>query len=302
MNALVAFEAVARLGSFLRAAEDLNVTPGAVSRQVKNLEQFLGTELFVRLHRRIALTPAGQSYHATVSKSFGAIRAQTDELLARNVDHPLRIVCPASFLRHWLLPRLVQFNDAYPRIGVTFASGHSWDPSPEGTDLRIMLGPASEANLVSSRLVDAGFVPVCTPQYLGQHPPLACVQDLTRHTLLHSALRIGDWERWLGEMAVPILSGARVISLRGDGLAHAAALEGVGIALGRICFVAPDLLSGRLVLPLPILPQPPDAYYLVWHRSAAGHIGLLRFRAWIDSQARASVVELKRALREMGLA
>jgi LysR family glycine cleavage system transcriptional activator len=286
MNALVAFEAAGRFGSFLKAAEELRVTPGAVSRQIQKLESFLSVALFVRSHRQVELTNAGLQYWTVVSRSLATIRSHTDAIRKGGEAAPLRIVCSSSFLRHWLLPRLVRFNEAWPSIDVTFSTGHSWQPTPDGTDVRIMLGVPPGSRLTTQRLIGAGYVVVCAPQYLKLHGPLAKIEDLAAHTLLHSEQRVDEWERWLGDRASAILKRARIISLRGDGLSYAAALEGIGVALGRICFVAPELMAGRLVQPLALPPTPDDAYHLVSMNGSNRTAGLKEFRTWIAREAR----------------
>lgn len=245
MTSLPVFEAVGRHASIAKAADELCLTPGAVSRQVQNLEAFLGCELFERMHRRIALTPAGEVYWAKVHSSLGEIRAVTSDLSISIEQRPLVIGSPRVFLQKCIMPALRSLYAHHPDIGVRFVTGNQ---DTEGLDGMIYVGkPTSRTGFVCEVLADADLMPICSPAYLRRAPPLETPDDLERHVLLRSAEFTRNWEVWLGSRAPRIFANTRFIDLESSGLELTAAIEGLGIAIVREKLVGPELADGQLV-------------------------------------------------------
>lgn len=244
MTSLPVFEAVGRHLSVAKAADELHLTPGAVSRQVQNLESFLGLRLFERAHRRIAFTAAGEVYWAKVHAMLNEIREVTNDLSASADHRPLVIECPRMFLQKCIMPALGTLYARHPDMVVKFVTGGQ---DVEGLDGAIYVGGAARKGFVSEVLADGDLSPVCSPAYLRNAPPLDTPDDLERHTLLRSAEFTRNWERWLGPRTERIFSRARFIDFESSGLELTAALEGLGIAIVRLRLMREELAEGRLV-------------------------------------------------------
>ena len=209
LNALRAFEAAGRLSSFTLAAEELHVTPGAVSRQIKLLEETLGIPLFIRNNREVRLTPESALYLTTLTESFRRMDAATGSLRDARRDRPLRIMCSGNVATRWLFPHLRQFHTRYPNRQVlltTSLTTASVAFDSDMTDILIRLGQAPwPADIVAHRLFDSDLIPICSPALLRADPPLRRAEDLKKHTLLYSELRPDGWQRWLKMTGLPPL-------------------------------------------------------------------------------------------------
>lgn len=245
MSSLPVFEAVGRHMSIARAADELCLTPGAVSRQVQNLEAFLGCDLFERMHRKITLTAAGEVYWAKIHASLGQIRAVTSDLSVGVDQKPLVIGSPRVFLQKCIMPALGTLYARHPDMVVKFVTGRQ---DAEGLDGLIYVGQAADRRgFFYETLADADLTPVCSPAYLQRAPPLDTPDDLERHVLLRSAEFTRNWERWLGPRAPRIFAHTRFIDLESSGLELTAAVEGLGIAIVRQKLVRQELADGQLV-------------------------------------------------------
>jgi LysR family glycine cleavage system transcriptional activator len=242
MTALPVFEAAGRHLSIARAADDLHLTPGAVSRQIQNLETFLGVRLFERAHRRIVFTDAGEAYWAKVHAALGEVRDATRTASADADRGPLIIAAPRMFLQKYVMPALGGLYASHPDMAVNFVA--SADGGPDGA---IAIGPKPRPGFVIDILADAHLSPVCSPAYLREAPPLNSPDDLERHTLLRSAEYVRNWERWLGDRAPRVFSVARCIDFESPGLELIGAAEGLGVAIVRLSLVRDEIASGRLV-------------------------------------------------------
>jgi len=244
MTSLPVFEAVGRHLSVAKAADELHLTPGAVSRQVHNLEAFLGLRLFDRAHRRIAFTSAGEVYWAKVHAMLNEIREVTNDLSVSADHRPLVIGSPRMFLQKCIMPALGTLYARHPDMVVKFVTSGQ---DVEGLDGAIYVGAAARKGFVSEVLADADLSPVCSPAYLRRAPPLDTPDDLERHTLLRSAEFTRNWERWLGPRAERIFAHARFIDFESSGLELTGAMEGLGIAIVRLRLMREELADGRLV-------------------------------------------------------
>jgi len=287
LNAIRAFEAAARHLSITLAAEELSVTSGAVSRQIKGLEDALGLQLLRRGHRQIALTRQGSDYYRAVTRALETLREATRRLKRRGQRQPLKIRAYTTFAMRWLIPRLSGFHAAHPGIEVLLkASLDPVDFRKEDIDGAIRLGDGHWTGAHSYRLVDNILAPVASPVLLKAGARLRRPADLAQHTLLHSIARPDDWARWLEAAGAADKVDARAgMTYESSAMAYAAAVEGQGIAMAQLFLVEKDLADGRLALPFRKTVDMDDyTYYLLTpaHREETAH--MRSFRLWLLEQ------------------
>ena len=289
LNAVRAFEAVGRRGSVKQAAQELFVTPGAVSRQLTLLEEHLGTSLFERSHRRITLTHSGTLYLQSVSEALLRLSEATDEIKSTKGRNPLHIWCPMTFGLRWLVPRLPAFRSAQPDRDVVFTTTlGSIDFSTRTTDVAIRIGRGDWPGCVSHRLMGIELTPVCSPALLERLGPMTSPLDLKRATLLQSAARPKYWRLWLEAAGATEIDPDRGITFESVSLAYQMALNDAGVALGQLALVADDLQAGRLVTPFAQRTDSTDAFYLIYPNRLAKDSFVTLFRDWLLSEAAAA--------------
>ncbi|HEY4249769.1 MAG TPA: LysR substrate-binding domain-containing protein [Roseomonas sp.] len=289
LRGLRAFEAAGRRLSFTAAAEELGVTPGAISHQVRLLEEFLGARLFDRQHREVVLTPQGLAYLRSVGEAFRRIEDDTRILFAAKDPATLRVYASTNFALRWLVPRLPRFMASHPSIAVDIASPIGPPPAlqPRRFDLAITHGPAPLAKEAPARLFDGRMVAVCSPGFLAGRPPLTRPGQLDPERLIHSRQRKGDWRRWLRLAKEPGLDASRGIKFDDLNLGYIATLSGMGVMLIFANLVTEDLRAGRLVVLFDIaLTDEPD--WLVYATPAPERQrAALLFRDWLLAEAQA---------------
>ena len=292
LKALRVFEASARSLSFTKAAEELFVTQAAVSHQIKALEEFLGIKLFRRRNRALLLTEEGQSYFADIKDIFAALQDATDKLLSRSEKGALTISLPPSFAIQWLVPRLADFNRHEPDIDVRIKAVDRDEGSlVDDVDVAIYYGKGHWPDLRADKLYQEFLIPLCSPALLKESQPLAKLEDLQFHTLLHDSSR-KDWKQYLKENQVesvkvnqgPIFSHSTMVL-------QAAAL-GQGVALGNNVLAQPELDAGRLVAPFDKVLMTQQAFYLVCHDNQAEVGRIARFREWMLALAKKEQEEM----------
>jgi len=265
LNALRAFEAAARLGSFKDAAAELGVTHGAVSRHVRLLEDWLGPPaLFRRLNRRVALTPTGVALLTETGPALDRLSAATDRHQGRGGKPSpavLRVNALATFSLRWLLPRLGRFRRLHPEIEVRLAtSNEPVDALQETYDLIIRGGPDTFYGFTCRLFLTEHRLPVCSPALL-ERLPLRGVMDLRQHTFLHASTLPRIWSDWLAAAGAPGLEPAASLTLDHFYLTLQAALDGLGIAMGPTALMADDVAAGRLIVPFAGPTLPARAYH-----------------------------------------
>lgn len=286
LNALRCFEVVGRLGSITGAAAELNVTPAAVSRQIRLLEEHLGLRLFLRQHRRIVLTSTGAGYHADIARCFGGLLRATSELGERPRQRQFAIKAPHSVAMRWLLPRLSGFHRQHPDIDVKLHT--SVDPPDferEEVDAGICMGNGRWRGMLSYKLMVNELLPVCIPEKCAR---LRTPADLKREILLHTLARPDYWEIWLRAAGLTDIDVSRGLRYESSALAYEAALEGYGVAIAQKPLVQKELDEGRLVAPFDLsVDLGAQSYYLVLppedYRLPSPE--LTQFRAWAASCA-----------------
>jgi len=284
LNGLRAFEAAARHMSFTDAAEELSVTQAAISHQVRGLELRLGLKLFVRRNRSLLLSEAGQAYLPSVRSAFDQLNEATEKLLQKDRGGHLTVTTTASFAMKWLVPRLGGFQRANTEIDVRISTGTGLvDFSREDVDIGIRYGRGQWPNLMAERLVAEDVMPVCAPSLLKGPNGLKKPADLKRFTLLHIGNFPDDWQVWLTAAGVKGVDASRGVSFDFALAAYQAAMDGLGVALGRNPLVEPDLKAGRLVVPFEFKRSSDFAYYLVYPPEAIRRRKIKAFRDWVVS-------------------
>lgn len=280
LNALRAFEASARLSSMQRAAQELSVTPSAISQQVQNLEQWVGFPLLERRARQVQATAEGRAYLAAVSAAFDQIAAATEELSAGRVPRSICITCTPGFAVQWLVPRLQQFQDQHPDIDVRIdASTRLLDLRIEQVDLAVRHGNGRYPGLVSEKLLDDELVPAVSPRLISGKMRVRKPADLLRHRLLHIETR-DDWRLWFAAQGMEV-DWRRGPLLVDTAIGVQAAVAGKGIILVRRSLVGDELAAGRLVAPLPQGLSKGMAYHLVYLPENMAQPAVRAFRAWL---------------------
>src|SRR5690242_16580206 len=266
LNGLRAFEAAARHLSFTQAASELNVTQTAISHQIKRLEEELGVRLFIRQNRSLALTAEAQDYLPGIRAAFNDLRLATDRLLRKDDDNVLTVSTLASLAAKWLLPRLTAFQEAHLGIDVRITTSTSLvDFQRDKVDAAIRYGRGQWPGLRADWLMADELFPVCSPALLKGDKPLRCPEDLARYTLLHSSGGYDDdWRLWLTAAGLPSdISKQRGLTFDLIFMTVQAAIDGIGVAMGRTSYVRDDIAKGRLVVPFKIALPADAGFYLV---------------------------------------
>jgi len=285
LNALRAFEAAARHLSLTKAADELAVTPGALSHQIKALEARLGAKLFQRTARGLAFTDLGRNYLPVVRDAFDRLAAGTDSLFGAGQAATLTVSVSPNFAAKWLVPRLGHFAAAHPAIDLRIAaSTEHIDFAASDVDLAVRHGDGKWPDLAVAKLVDEQVVPLASPRLVAGKPPLKKPGDLKAHTLLHAPGQI-DWRVWMEHAGLADVDVRRGPRFNQASMAIEAAVDGFGVALARTALAAQDLIAGRLVQPFgPALPAP-FAYYIVCPQPVANRPKIRGFREWLLAEA-----------------
>lgn len=277
-SALRAFEAAARHENFSRAAEELHLTHGAVSHQVRALEEELGRPLFVRKGRRVALTSDARQFAQFLGRAFADIGAAADALRPASGNVRLTISSIPSFAARWLAPRLGRFIERYPDVEVVLqSSAQLQDLAREGIDVGIRFGRGAYPSLLVERLMGDVYYPVVSPRYRrGDHP--ATPQELRSHIMLRS---VEPWLPWLQAAGLDLPEPAGGLMFEDLSMLIRSAADGNGVALARHVVAMPEIASGQLVRLFDIATPSPDAYYFVAPATAMAKPQVRAFREWL---------------------
>jgi LysR family glycine cleavage system transcriptional activator len=283
LNGLRAFEAAARHLSFTQAASELNVTQTAISHQIRRLEEELGIRLFIRKNRALALTPEARDYLPGIRAAFNDLRLATDRLLRKDSDNVLTISTLASLAAKWLLPRLSSFQEAHPDIDVRITTSTGLVDFRSGdVDAAIRYGRGHWPGARAEWLMADEMFPVCSPELLTGKRPLQNPDDLRDHVLLHNTNNGDDWRLWLTAAGLPPdLSKPPGITFDLILMTVQAAIDGMGVAMGRTTYVKDDIAKGRLVVPFQIALPADAGFYLVSPEAAPDSPKLRAFRQWL---------------------
>ncbi len=285
LTTLRSFEAASRLLSFSKAADELNVTHGAVSRAIRHLEDDLGLALFQRKTRLVRLTPIGASYAASVRDALERLATATVAVRDQLSQGVLNVTTLDSFASKWLLPRLYRFRQKHPDIDVRLTSSPKLsDFVNDGIDIAIRYGRGRYPGLVAELLLKEELEPVASPRLLEGPQPLRKPADLKYHTLIHDDFQI-DWATWLRSAGVEGVDAHRGPRFESSVHAVQSAVQGEGVVLGRSALISDDLRAGRLVK-LFTLSLPSDvAYHVVYPMQSATRPKVKAFRDWLFDEA-----------------
>jgi LysR family glycine cleavage system transcriptional activator len=291
LSALRAFEAAARLMSFSKAADELNVTPAAISHQIHALEADLGVSLFNRRNRAVELTASARILLPGLSEAFAGIQASVRRLRAHNDTGTLTVTASPSFAAKWLVPRLHRFQERCADIDVRIsATDEVVDLSRGDFDIALRYGTGRYPGLTVELLAKNEVFPACSPALLRDGPPLHTPADLPSHALIHDQAVDRDplvptWAMWLKAAGVRDAPAGPGLTFSAGHMALDAAIAGHGVALAYSTIAAADIAAGRLVrlfsLALPDL----FAYYIVTASGALDRPKVKAFRDWLRQEA-----------------
>ncbi len=279
--ALRAFSVAARTGSFKQAAAELHLSPSALSRQIQSLEAQLGVPLFRRLNPGLKLTARGRAYRTQVDRALAVLREAQQELVS-DPSRPLRVSALESFSARWLVPRLADFERHHPEVTLAIEASLEYaDFDRDPIDVAIRFGTGPWEGLHGEPLVETDCFPVCSPDLVAEGPPLARVEDLAAHCLIHVSQVPDAWKQWLAVAGAPDLEPAREVLYDHVGIALSAAEAGQGVALGTRFLCGSELESGRLVVPIDVVLRAPQTYHLVCPEAGPSDPRVTAFRDWL---------------------
>ena len=286
LNGLKAFEATARHKSFTKAAQELCVTQGAISHQMKNLEEELGITLVLREPNSISLTPEGEKLFQATHSAFSQIRQAKRGLLEENTH--LKIICAPTFATRWLIPRINRFHENNSKLRlqlktiVSRVNFHNF----KDFDAAVTYGePMNGQSLTIEPLFREVLFPACVPRLLTDENPLTGFQDLAHHILLHSSLERLWWKAWAKKVGLDELKSAGDQCFELEESMIQAVRTGSGVSLVNVYFVQEEIATGELIYPFPEGPSLPlETYYLVCPPNKTNLPAVKKFRKWLCSE------------------
>lgn len=291
LNALRAFESVARELSFTKAARSLHVSQAAISQQVKNLEARLGYRLIERGARQIALTETGRELYGDIRPGFELISNAVARLESLGGTNSVRLRLHPTMAVRWLMPRLTTFYQAHPDFEVHLATNlRDANFDLERFDIAIRYGRGNATGLESIELFSSvELFPICSPALTGQFMKLS---DIRRAVRLHSLGRPHDWRSWLEEAGIEIGDPQGGPKFENSLLAYEAAINGVGVAIGQSIYVMPEIVSGALIAPYDISRRSNDGYFIVFPADATRKEAVRKFIDFLLEWARDTRTEI----------
>ncbi len=293
LNALKAFEAAARAGSYVAAAEELGVSPAAISQQVRNLEDFLGKQMFMRFNNRVVLTDAGQAVYAGAAESFQTISALTEQIIRGRARTRLVISVISSVAERWLEPKLAAFvlQDGAVRVDLRVEQDPV-DFARHNIDLRICYGSNIYPEMNIIHLKQDEVLPVCSPSYLHRNPDVqkSGMSAVPHEDLIHTNwgpmfFSHPTWQAWFAKEGLNRPDDSKGYQIGTSGLVLDMARDGVGVALGQRMMAAEDLAAGRLVVLSETTIALGHPYCFVYPRSKTRKPGLRTLIDWLSKDA-----------------
>ena len=296
LQSLKAFDASARHLSFTRAAAELNVTPAAISHQIKELEEQIGVSLFQRTSRHMQLTRQGHILRPAITDALAGLTRALQRI--RQAENPaqVRVTASPSIAAKWLVPRLDRFLDTAPGADVRIdVSSSLLDFERDDVDVAIRFGDGNYPGLAVDKLFSDTLFPVCSPALVKGRKPIREPRDLLLHTLIHLDYEAQgavwpNWRMWMLAAGIKDFNDSRGLHFSQTSLAVQAAIDGHGVALGDSSLVADDIAAGRLVKPFDLSLKSPTqfTYHLITAKDLTGRPMTKAFRNWILAEALAS--------------
>jgi LysR family glycine cleavage system transcriptional activator len=287
LKSIQAFEAAARLSSFALAAEELFITPSAISHQIKLLEEQVGMRLFHRVHRAVILTDAGRRYAEEVSAAFARLETATRNIGRGEKSDILTVHSSPSFATQWLMPRLARFSAANPDIDVRLhAAVGSVDLTTEAVDIDIRYGRRrlQPPGILVLDLPLETIVPMCAPALATGPHPIRTPDDLRHHMLIHSEVCLVSWRDWLRQHRKVTLDITRGPRFDRSFMAISAAVDGLGVCLESLLLVERELDTGRLVAPLGLEGPRVQGYTMSILKARTDLPKIRSFQDWLFSE------------------
>ena len=303
MSSLCAFEAAARHLSFTRAAIELNITQGAISQRIKTLEDMLGARLFLREGNAIRLTDVGHEYLPSARAAITEVLVATDRAIGRQRGDVLTIACLGTFALKCLIPNLKHFRARHPEIVLRVRTLVPYETSAQQDfDVSIQYGVGDWPGLFARKIGPEEIFPVCSPELARSGAGMREPSDLANYTIIRTASPLilrDDWPLWLEAAGIPDLAFSDEMTCDLLYPSYQAAIEGMGVALGRTVVVEKDLREGRLVEPFGVRLPSPLGYYVVATQERSRLAKVERFTAWVLEQLgpKASVAKAERLSR-----
>jgi LysR family glycine cleavage system transcriptional activator len=291
LNAIKAFEAAARLGSFTRAADELNVTHGAVSRQIRLLEDWLGVRLFLRTSRNAVPTQAGSELLAEAGPALDRLALVTRGMQTRARDRGLlHVSALPTFAMRWLIPRLPDFQHDHPGLELRIVTASTPAEQFRMDVDAVISGPSRQPGWVGTRFLSEIRVPALSPDLMRKCPLKAPV-DLERHTLLHATTLPEAWRRWMAAAHVPDLKPARDQVFEHFYFAIQAALEGLGVVMGPLALISDELHAGRLLAPISEPALRTRGYFVYALEASSDSPAVAALRKWLVAAGSLAEIE-----------
>jgi len=289
LNSLKAFEAVARMHSFTKAADDLCVTTAAVSQQIKLLEEYLDLKLFNRTNKSLQLTEAGKLYYPLLSKAFDTMALATQQMENFTETKRLNVSILPSMASQWLGTKLFNWCADHSDIDVNIKATHI-EPNFDSSDVdfRITYGAPKDSGLLSHKLFTDSVSPVCSPKLITAKSPLNSPQDLKKHSLLHidwgkEYNSLPTWSEWFTRADIKDMTNIAGPTFNLSSMAIQAAIEGEGVILGQSVMVENELTSGKLIKPFDIDIPLGESYYVLCRQSVMERPHAIMFLDWLKS-------------------
>ena len=281
--------------NFTRAADELGLTPAAVSYQIKEIEDQLGVKLFIRSSRSIHLTPEGEVLLEASAEALDIVNRATARVrrMSRTTTTQLKVTVDPHFATKWLMRRVDSFRKLNPGIELRFEVSYQVrEFDVDDIDIAIRYGGGKYPGLAANRLFENVVVPVCSPRLLKSGRPLAEPRDLMHHTLAHiewsrQGVTWPNWQMWMAAAGITDFDDSRVVVFGTSSDAVESALAGEAVALADFAMIANDLSEGRLVRPFQLSIKAPAefAYFLVYPTGSAADPRIVAFREWLLSEA-----------------
>ena len=292
LTALRAFEASARLDSFSRAADDLFVTPAAISQQIKQLEEFLGVRLFERTNKGVKITAAGEQYYSLVFSGFEMLRKATQKIINFHSRDQLVVSLLPSLASQWLGTRLISWYSDHPDAQIAIVATHA-KPNFDSGEPHIHIGYGSlrQRGIVYEELLFDRVSAVCSPKLLREREAPLHPADVLAYPLIHIDWgeendSLPSWKTWLKEVGTPDAEPPDGLTFNLSSMAIQAAVEGEGFVLGQHSMIGREIASGRLIQPFDISLPLAEPYFLAYPESAREHPHFESLCEWVRQIAR----------------